>query len=133
MAILVKGSSIYLADVHAPIRFSGFSGEALSAAAPCYLKSDGLVWMSGSAIVDEANHPMFIGMTVAAVSAANMPVTLFGVGSRIHVVDSGLTIGTRYWSGSTAGALSDTKLGTADTPIAKAVSATDLLIVRDPY
>lgn len=136
MTHITKSSTIYLADTNAPLRISGFAGEALLAGAPCYIKSDGKVWMSGSAIVDATatgSHPAFDGMTISAVSAANDPVTLFGLGTRIHIADSGLTIGTLYYSGSVAGMLSDTKLATYDTPIAKACSATDIRIVRGSY
>jgi len=132
MTIITKGANIYLADTHAPIRYSGISGAALDAGAPCYLNSDGRIYMSGSALVDDTGHPNFVGFTVQSVSAS-APCTLFGLGSRIHIAESGLTIGARVWSGSVVGTIQDAKGATNDVPYAKVVSATDILVVRGPY
>lgn len=132
MALISKGTSIYLADTHAPIRLSGTTGAAIDAGAPCYLNSDGRIYMSGSAIVDDTGHTNFVGFTVQSYSASQ-PCTLFGLGSRIHYADSGLTIGARGWSGSVVGLLWDAKGATNDVPLVKVVSATDILVVREPY
>lgn len=109
-----------------------FAGEAISAGDCVYLKSDGLIYKSASGIVDDANHPMFTGIVVNAASIS-APVTAFGLGSRVKIADSGLTIGARYYSGSTPGYLDTTKAASADTVVAKAVSATDIEIVRANY
>lgn len=132
MTLITKSSTIYLADTNAPLRISGFAGSALDAGAPCYIDSNGKVLMAASGLVDEANHTMFDGVTISAV-VVNGPVTLFGLGSRVHIAESGLTIGSRVWSGSVAGTLSDAKIASADTPIAKVCSATDIRIVRSSY
>ncbi len=132
MTIITKGSNIYLADTHAPIRFSGTTGQNLDAGAPCYLNSDGRIYMSASAITDESTHPNFVGFTVQTYSASQ-PCTLFGLGSRLHIAESGLTVGARVWSGSVAGTIQDAKGATLDEPLAKVVSATDILVVRPSY
>lgn len=106
-----------------------YAGEALTKGDCVYLKSDGLVWKSGSAIVNVANHPAFAGIVVQS-AVVNAPVTVFSRGSRIHIADSGLTIGQTYFSGSTAGYLTDTKAATADEITAVAVSSTDIYICR---
>lgn len=130
----LTGVSTTVSVVKAGIVYSPmYAGEALSMGNIVYLKNDGFVYKSGSAIVDDANHPMFTGIVVNAVSAGSAPCTVFGLGSRIKIADSGLTIGARYYSGSTSGLLDTTKNGSADTVIAKAVSATDIEIVRSNY
>lgn len=106
-----------------------FAGEALTKGYCVYLKSDGKMWLSGSAIVNIANHPAFAGIVVADVAAGG-PVTVFSRGSIVKVKDSGLTIGQTYFSGSTSGLLTDTKAASADEITAVAVSATDIYIVR---
>ena len=105
------------------------AGEALTKGYCVYLKSDGKMWLSGSAIVNVANHPAFAGVVLQDVSV-NGPVTVASRGSIVHIADSGLTIGQTYFSGSTSGLLTDTKAASADEITAVAVSATDIYIVR---
>jgi hypothetical protein len=133
-ANLTKISAPYLSDTNLPVKMSGlFAGEVLPVACPCYIHTDGKVYKCVSTKVDEANHAVFDGFCISGALAIGDPVTLVGLGARIHVTASGNTIGARYWVSATAGAISDTKVATADAPIAKAVSATDIRIIRASY
>jgi hypothetical protein len=133
-ANITKITAPYLADTIAPLRISPlYAGEAIPVCSPCFIHTDGKAYKCVSTEVDEANHTKFDGISIAGAAAANDPVTLFGLGARIHVCASGLTIGARYWVSATAGAIYDAKVASADTPIAKAVSATDIRIIRASY
>jgi hypothetical protein len=134
MANLTKITAPYLADTIAPLRMSPlYAGEAIPVASPCYIAADGTVMKCVTTTVDEANHPWFDGICIAGAAAIGDPVTLFGLGARIHVTASGNTIGARYWISATAGSISDAKVASADVPFAKAVSATDIRIIRASY
>lgn len=105
-----------------------YAGEALDAAAPCYIKaSDGLVYMSNGTSANEAAK--IDGFTARAV-ASGQPVTLVGRGA-IFSYGTGLTPGARYYIGTTAGRL-DTAATTGDAVgVAAAINATDIRVTRD--
>ena len=115
---------------HSPYVSGLFAGETLPVASPCYIKAtDGLVYNSGSHICAIANTPDYAGFTVDAVVTGG-PVTLFKMGARFNYASS-MTSGCVLWiSGSPAGKLSDAKLASADTPVAMAVSSTDIVVIR---
>lgn len=104
------------------------AGEALDAAAPCYIKAaDGKVYMCNAAAADE--KAVLAGFTARAV-AAGQPVTLFGLGTRFHYADSGLTPGQKLYLAATAGRL-DTAATVGDgVGVAQAVTATDIRVTR---
>lgn len=133
-ANMTKTAAPYLSDTIAPLRIAPlFAGEVLPVLCPCYIDTDGTVKKCVSTAVDIANHAKFDGICIKGAAAIGDPVTLYGLGARIKAADSGLTIGTLWWVSATAGALYDTKVASADTPVAKAVSATDIKIIRASY
>lgn len=103
------------------------AGEAIDAAAACYIKaSDGKVYMSNGTAADAAAK--FDGMSAQA-AAAGQGVTIFGPGTRVRY-GTGLTIAALYYIGATAGRL-DTATTTGGTvAVAKAISATEIVIVN---
>lgn len=104
------------------------AGEALLAAAPCYIKAgDGKVYMSnGTAANEAAELDGFTGKTYAS----GDPVTLWGRGA-IFQYGVGLTPGAPYFIGATAGRL-DTAATTGDAVgVARSISATHIRITRD--
>jgi hypothetical protein len=104
-----------------------YAGEALDAAAPCYIKSsDGKVYMCNATSANEAAE--FIGFTSTSYSAGDA-VTLFGLFTRFKY-GSSLTPGDVYYLGTTAGRL-DTAATTGDSlGTAMAVSSTDVMVIR---
>lgn len=103
------------------------AGEALLAAAPCYIKaSDGKVYMSNGTSNDEAARVH--GFTPSAY-ASGETVSLYGLGARFRYAASGLTPGAPYYAGATAGRLDTAATTGGLTPIAVAVSATDIQVI----
>lgn len=105
------------------------AGEALDAAAPCYIKAaDGKVYMSNGTAADEAAElDGFTGKSYVA----GEPVTLFGRGTIFHYAASGLTIGAPLYIGATAGRL-DTSTTTGDAVgVARTINATHIRVTRD--
>lgn len=103
-----------------------YAGEALDAAAPCYIKqSDGKVYMSnGTAATEPAGYD---GTTPCAY-AAGEAVTLFLFGRFRYA--TGLTPGQKLYIGATAGRL-DTAATTGDAVgVARAINATDIRFTR---
>lgn len=115
------------------------AGEALSAGDSVYIKSDGKVWKAVSTVKDTLT--VETGTTDFAIDvakfdglvnsdyAAGEPVTIFGLGC-IFGYGSGLTPGAFYWVSDTAGKLATARMATGDSAVAKAVSSTDILIIR---
>jgi hypothetical protein len=103
-----------------------YAGEALDVCAACYIKaSDGLVYMSnGTAATEPAT---FFGVTPRAV-AIGEPVTLYGIGARFRY-GTALTIGAKYFVAATAGRLDTAATTGGLTPIARAITATDIQVI----
>lgn len=103
------------------------AGEVLDAVAPCYIKSsDGKLYMSNGTAANEAAE--FVGFTPHA-RVAGEPCTVFGLGARFSY-GTGLTPGDKYFIGATAGRL-DTAATTGGTvAIARAVTSTDIVVIR---
>jgi hypothetical protein len=98
------------------------AGEALDAASPCYINSDGLVYMSNGTATNAAGAVH--GWCPDAVAAGD-PVTLYGPGAVFNYATS-MTPGAILYTGATKGRL-DTGATTGDTTgIAIAVSATHI-------
>lgn len=105
-----------------------YAGEALTAAAPCYIKaSDGKVYQSNGTAANEAAK--FDGFTPTA-HAIGEPVALFGVGARFRY-GTGLTIGADLFVSATAGALSDTATTGGVRAIARVMTATDIVVTKN--
>jgi hypothetical protein len=102
------------------------AGEALLAAAPCYVKaSDGLVYMSNGTAATEAAS--CFGFTARA-TAAGQPVSLFSIGTKFEYA-SGMTPGAKLYVGTTAGRL-DTAATTGGTvAVARAYDATHIQVI----
>jgi hypothetical protein len=134
MALITRLSNVTLETISAahanqiPAALGLVAGEALDAAAPCYIKaSDGKVYMSnGTSANEAAKVDGFTGKSYAS----GEPVSLWGRGT-LFEYGSGLTIGATYYIGATAGRL-DTATTTGDTVgVARAVTATTIRVIRD--
>lgn len=132
MALLTRASTAHMDTVTGmkASQLSGFiAGEALDIAAPCYIKSsNGLVYMSNGTAANEASK--VDGFTPRAV-AVGQPVTLFGPGTRFEYAASGLTIGDPLYVGATKGRLDDAPTVGGTIPVAKVISATEIVVTAN--
>ena len=104
------------------------AGEALGAGDPCYIKSDGLVWLSTGAA---ANAAAKVDGFAAEACAVGEAVTLFfDVNFRYG---SGMTPGTRVYLGATAGILADAASTGGTAPIGFVVDATRIHVWQSRY
>ena len=102
------------------------AGEDLTACAFCYIKTDGLVYMTTGAAATEVSR--LAGVTPKAVKTGQV-VDLLSAPLRMRYAASGLTPGALLYL-STAGGL-DTAATTGDTTgVAQAINATDIRLVR---
>lgn len=101
------------------------AGEALTAGDWVYIKSDGKIWKTDGTAANAASAT--IGM-VAKSYAVGRAVTVFGVGTRFRY-STGMTPGARYFNSATAGALDTAATTGGLLPVARAVSATDIIII----
>lgn len=101
------------------------AGEALGAAAPCYIHSNGMVYQCVGAAEGPAAD--FAGMTPRACTAGE-PITLYGLGARFRY-GTGLTPGARLYIGATAGTL-DTEPTVGDPHgIARVITPQDIVVI----
>jgi hypothetical protein len=126
MADITLVPPILLASPHGLNRITGYAGEAITAGYACYVKSDGLIWLTVSTTVAGAQ---FDGVAVVG-AAAGEPVTIFQQGSKINIGAHGLAIGAFLYPSDTAGLFSDAAISLGEPPIAKAISANTIEIVR---
>lgn len=110
------------------------AGVALSKGDACYVDSNGLVQKSVST-VNSPNTGTFMrsafdGLVGQEYASGTKGVTLYGIGAKFGYAASGLTIGQHLWITATAGALGDAKIATNDEPVAKVISATDIIVIR---
>lgn len=120
-----------LADPHAPVRYTCIAGVALAAGSVCYVDSAGKAQLADKAVCTITTTSKYEGISIPAVSAG-CPVTLFGLGAKIHISDTVQVIGSFWWVSDTAGLLKDTKQAATDTylPVGKMITANILEIVR---
>lgn len=131
MAIIVKASkpSVDMASLqHAPFVSALVAGENIASASPCRIGSDGKAYMAVTTSATIANVTDYVGFAPEAV-ASGMPVTLFKTGARFYYGEN-LTPNTWLYPANVAGALSDTRINTADNPIALVINSTDILVLR---
>ncbi len=104
------------------------AGEALLAAAPCYIKaSDGKVYMSNGTAANEAAE---VDGWTGKSYAVGEPVSLWGRGA-IFEYATGMTPGAVLFAGTTAGRL-DTAATTGDAVgVARTINATHIRVTRD--
>jgi hypothetical protein len=100
------------------------AGEAIAACDFCYIKSDGLVWRSVGSSDAAAAETLGVSPIAAAVGE---PVTILGVGTIVGQYATGLTPGANYYLGA-AGALDTAATTGGVSPVAKAISATDIIV-----
>jgi hypothetical protein len=125
-----------LDDVSADVRsaqvavFAYFNkaGEKLNKFSPCRVDDDGMVYMSDSTVCTISGISDFIGFNCAEIASGD-PVTLYGKGLRIASYAE-VTPGAMFYVSNTAGALSDAKVAANDTPVAIAISTSDLLVLK---
>lgn len=128
---ITTGTMSIIGDMGLEIK--GIAGEALGVGNACKIGSDGLVqqsvsteWLGASgtnAVID------FDGICPQAYVAGDA-VSLYGKGSVIANYGASLVVGTPLYVSATAGILSDVKVASIDMPVAKVISATDILILR---
>lgn len=133
MAAITLDSKVYVSGLTVSI-FNGTAGSTISKGTPCYIDSNSKVLTSACALVDDAGNDMFVGVALNDAPVGE-PVSLALLGTTVHLSNAGLTVGSRYYSGSTAGALVDStaQASSRHEPIAKAVTSSDVLIVRPAY
>jgi hypothetical protein len=128
--ITIAGFSPDLVSAQSGIRISGLkAGETLTEGQIVYIASDGTAMKAVSTQCSPSNRAEFAGMVVHG-AVAGEPVTIFGRGCRMKVVESGLTIGQLLWVSGTAGALYNAKVASADVPAAICVTSTDIVLLR---
>lgn len=99
------------------------------------------VYIDTSGLLQKASRPnVFIsgafGLEVKfdGVVVRNVPSGTFGEvygrGAEIFYADSGLTIGSAVYPSATAGKLADAAVAAPDLPVAKVISATDILLIK---
>lgn len=102
------------------------AGEALDLCSACFIHTDGKVYMANATAANA--EAVIAGFTARAVSSGE-PVTLLGEGTRLKY-GSGLTPGAILYLAATDGKL-DTAATTGDAVgVARAVTATDIVILR---
>jgi hypothetical protein len=105
-----------------------FAGEALAKLDAVRIDSDGTVMKAVSTQCTISGEADFDGI-VDRVYATGQPVTIFGQGVVCRYA-TGMTPGMPLWVSSNAGLLSDAKVASADEPVAKAISATDIKVIK---
>lgn len=133
MATITANTSITVDTVSAmrspclPASLGIVAGEALTGGAPCYVKaSDGKAYHSNGTATGEAARVH--GFAPRAYAAAE-PVTLYGEGC-IFEYSTGMTPGAPIYLGGTAGTLANAATTGGTVPIAQALTATHIQIVR---
>lgn len=131
MALVSRASDVSLdssTGMFAPQLTGLLAGEAIDAGAACYIKTaDGKVYMSNGTAANEAAE--FIGIAAAAASIGRA-VTVFGLGARFRYAASGLGPGDKYFIAATAGRLDTAATTGGVNAVARAVNATDIVIIR---
>lgn len=109
--------------------FAGLlAGEALTAYAPCYIKSDGKVWLSNGTA---ANAAAKVDGYAARATVVNEAVTVL---KNIRVrYGAAMTPGTRVYLSATAGTLSDAATVGGTAPIGFVVDATRVFLDVSRY
>lgn len=110
------------------------AGVALTAGDACYIDSNGRVQKSVSTVNSPSTgtfmRSAFDGIVGQSYASGSIGVTLYGPGAKFGYAASGLTIGQHLWVSNTAGKIADAKVATNDEPIAKVISATDIIVIR---
>jgi hypothetical protein len=131
MAAIAASGTPSLASVTPPQsqQIAGLlAGEALTAGAPCYVKSDGKVWLS---VGTAANAAAKVDGWAAEACAVGEAVTLFfDVNFRYG---AGMTPGARLFVGATAGVLDGVATTGGTAPVGFVVDATRIHVWQSRY
>lgn len=104
------------------------AGEAIPAGSPCYIKSDGKVWLSDGT-ADTA--PAKVDGWAPIAAAVGQPITLlFDVNFRYA---AGLTPGARYYVSATKGELDDAATTGGKAYVAFAIDAQRIRVLQSRY
>ena len=128
MALITGSAYAGLSDRNgAPVISGLLAGEAIKAAAPCYIGSDGEVYectgVSGSA-------SRVIGFA-ACQRDEGEPVSLYGAGALFQLGGTSMTVGSElFLSDTDAGYLEDGAAAGDKGAVALAISTKDIIIVR---
>jgi hypothetical protein len=131
MATIAKSGTPSLSSVLPPAncKISGLlAGEAIAAGDPCYIKSDGKVWLSTGAAANAAAK--VDGFAAQAASVGEGVTLVFDVNIRYG---AGMTPGARVYLGATAGILSDAATTGGTAPIGFVVDATRIHVWQSRY
>lgn len=116
------------------------AGEALSKFDACYIKgADGLVYKAVTTVVESRtletgatdfteDISLFSGFAAADYAIGNA-VTLWGLGAVLEY-SSGMTPNAPLYASATAGKIGDARVATGDSAIARALNATQIIVVR---
>ena len=131
MALITRSSRASFGPVstlNAPQVAGLKAGEAIDLLAVCRIGSDGLVYMTDATA---ANANAEVDGFAPRAYAVGEAVTLIGKGAQAKYADSGLTPGQRLYAAATAGRLDNAATVGDAQGVAKAISATDIRIIRD--
>jgi hypothetical protein len=110
------------------------AGVALTRGDACYIDSNSLVQKAVTTVNSPSTgtfmRSAFDGIVGETYISGAFGVTLYGQGAIFGYAASGLTVGTHLWASATAGKIADAKVATNDEPIAKVISATEILVIR---
>jgi hypothetical protein len=131
MALITRSASagIDMASAMFAPQVSGLvAGEALDVSAPCYIHTDGKVYMADATAADA--KAKVAGWTPKAYNLGEV-VTLFGIGAKYHYSDGLLTPGQILYVGATKGRL-DAAATTGDSVgVAQAIDANKIRVTRN--
>jgi hypothetical protein len=112
---------------------SRVAGAAISAGEAAYIDSNGLIqkavstanWITTGTFMQSA----FDGVPASDIASGSVG-ELYGRGAVVEIADSGLTIGAPVWITATAGRFGDAKVAANDEPVARVISATQIVLTR---
>lgn len=111
------------------------AGENIDACAPCHVEADGKVYMSagsqaGAAPTAAETADSKVDGFSAEPARAGQGVTLLGPGVRMRYASGGLTPGALFYVGTTPGRLDTAPTALGTVAVAKAITATDVVVIN---
>lgn len=133
MSDLTKSSDAHLSDGQFVRPQTRQAGAEIAAGDAVYIDTNGLlqkcvrptVFISGSFGLEVK----FDGLAPRAIPSGTYG-EVYGRESEFFYADSGLTIGAPVFPSATAGKLADSAVAAPDQPVAKAVSATNIVLIK---
>ena len=109
------------------------AGLVLTKGDACYLDANGRVQKAVSTVIGITGSHLaeskFDGLVNENYTSGTYGVSLYGAGAIVGY-GSGMTVGKFLYVSSNAGNLADAMPSAVDRPVAKVISATDILILR---